>query len=58
LTTYLQELAGKFHSFYEKCHVLVEDAPTRTFRLGLVDAIRRRVAQGLDLLGVSAPEQL
>lgn len=58
LTVYLQELAGKFHSFYEKCHVLVDDAGTRGFRLGLVGAIRRRVAQGLDLLGVSAPEQL
>ncbi len=58
LTSYLQELAGKFHSFYEKCHVLVDDGATRSFRLGLVDAIRRRVAQGLDLLGVGAPEQL
>jgi arginyl-tRNA synthetase len=58
LTVYLQELAGRFHSFYEHCHVLVDDQPTRTFRLALVKAIRRRVAQGLDLLGVSAPEQL
>ena len=37
---------------------LVEDAALRSFRLGLIDAIRRRVAQGLDLLGVSAPETL
>jgi arginyl-tRNA synthetase len=58
LTVYLLDLAGRYHSFYEKCHVLVEDASVRSFRLGLVDAIRRRVAQGLDLLGVSAPEQL
>jgi arginyl-tRNA synthetase len=58
LTVYLQELAGRFHSFYEHCHVLVDDAATRTFRLMLVKAIRQRVAQGLDLLGVSAPEQL
>ncbi len=58
LTVYLQDLAGKYHSFYEKCFVLVDDAAQRSFRLGLVDAIRRRVAQGLDLLGVSAPESL
>lgn len=58
LTVYLQELAGKFHSFYEKCHVLVEDEGNRTFRLALIAAIRKRVAQGLDLLGVSAPESL
>ncbi|MCG3204792.1 MAG: Arginine--tRNA ligase [Elusimicrobia bacterium] len=58
LTGYLQELAGKFHSFYEKCRVLEEDPTVRNFRLGLVDAIRRRVAQGLNLLGVSAPQTL
>lgn len=58
LTQYLIELAGKYHSFYETCTVLVDDAPLRSFRLDLVEAIRRRVAQGLDLLGVSAPEKL
>jgi arginyl-tRNA synthetase len=51
-------LAGKYHSFYENCTVLVDDASLRSFRLALVDAIRRRVAQGLDLLGVSAPDKL
>jgi arginyl-tRNA synthetase len=58
LTVYLQELAGKYHSFYENCTVLVDDPSLRSFRLALVDAIRRRVAQGLDLLGVSAPDKL
>jgi arginyl-tRNA synthetase len=58
LTVYLLELAGKYHSFYEKCHVLVDDAAVRSFRLGLVEAIRRRVAEGLGLLGVTAPNEL
>lgn len=58
LTVYLLELAGQYHSFYERCQVLVDDPALRSFRLGLVDAIRRRVAQGLDMLGVSAPESL
>ncbi|MFN0117220.1 MAG: arginine--tRNA ligase [Elusimicrobiota bacterium] len=58
LTVYLLELAGKYHSFYEKCHVLVEDPVTRSFRLALVESIRKRVAEGLELLGVSAPESL
>jgi arginyl-tRNA synthetase len=58
LTVYLLELAGKFHSFYETCHVLVDDPQVRSFRLGIVEAIRKRVAQGLDLLGVSAPDKL
>lgn len=58
LTIYLLELAGKYHSFYERCHVLVDDPAQRERRLALVEAIRRRVAEGLDLLGVSAPSNL
>ncbi len=58
LTVYLLELAGKYHSFYETCVVLVDDPIVRSFRLDLVESIRRRVAQGLELLGVSAPEKL
>jgi len=58
LTIYLQELAGKYHRFYEHCHVLDENASVRSFRLALVEAIRRRVAKGLELLGVSAPDKL
>lgn len=58
LTVYLVELAGQYHSFYERCQVLVDDPALRSFRLGLVDALRKRVAQGLGLLGVGAPESL
>lgn len=58
MTVYLIELASKYHSFYEQCKVLVDDAPLRSFRLKLIDAIRRHVAQGLNLIGVSAPETL
>jgi len=58
LTVYLLELAGKFHSFYEQCRVLEGNPQQRSFRLDLVRAIRDRVKEGLDLLGVSAPEKL
>ncbi|OVE75731.1 arginine--tRNA ligase [bacterium F11] len=58
LPIYLMELAGKYHSFYEKCRVLEEDETLRSFRLDLVEAIRKRVEQGLNLLGVGAPERL
>ena len=58
LTIYLMELSGKYHSFYEKCRVLDDDEAVRSFRLDLISAIRKRVAEGLDLLGVSAPERL
>jgi arginyl-tRNA synthetase len=52
------ELAGKYHSFYEQCQVLVDNEALRGFRLALVDAIRKTVARGLLLLGVGAPEKL
>ncbi len=58
LTVYLLELAGKFHSFYEKCRVLEDDVALRSFRLDLLRAIRHHVKEGLALLGVSAPEKL
>jgi len=58
LTNYLLELAGKYHSFYEKCQVLVDDLAVRSFRIDLITAIRQRVAKGLELLGVNAPERL
>jgi arginyl-tRNA synthetase len=58
LTIYLMELAGKYHSFYEQCQVLVDDENIRTFRLSLIDAIRKTVAKGLLLVGVGAPEKL
>lgn len=58
LTVYLIELAGKYHSFYETCRVLEDDAVIRSFRLDLIEAIRKRVEEGLNLLGVSAPEKL
>jgi arginyl-tRNA synthetase len=58
LTIYLMELAGKYHSFYEQCQVLVDNEALRGFRLALVDAIRKTVARGLLLLGVGAPEKL
>jgi arginyl-tRNA synthetase len=58
LTTYLLELARAFHSFYENHRVLSDDPGITRWRLSLLDGVRRVVRQGLDLLGVSSPEQL
>jgi arginyl-tRNA synthetase len=63
---YLEDLAARYHKWYDECRVrpaLVDDEPEpvtdlhRT-RLWLNDATRQVLANGLDLLGVSAPEQL
>ncbi|MBD3782110.1 MAG: arginine--tRNA ligase [Micrococcales bacterium] len=60
---YLEELAARFHKWYDTCRV----RPTSTeqevtdlhrTRLWLNDATRRVLANGLDLLGVSAPERM
>jgi len=55
---YLRDLAGDFHSYYNAERVLVEDEATRMARLALCAAIRQVLANGLALLGVSAPERM
>jgi arginyl-tRNA synthetase len=54
----MQELAGLFHRFYELCRVISEDKTLSAERLGLIDATRIVLANGLKLLGVSAPEKM
>jgi arginyl-tRNA synthetase len=58
LTTYLYELATKYHAFFENCPVLQSEEPTRSSRLALSDLTARTMALGLDLLGIEHPEQM
>ncbi len=59
LCQYLRELANAFHTFYHAQPVLVaDDATLRDARLALSVATRQTLANGLDLLGVSAPEAM
>ena len=58
LTHYAQDLAALFHQFYTNCHVLGEDKELEKARLSLVNGARIVLAKSLDLLGVSAPEQM
>src|SRR4051794_4051381 len=59
---YLEEVAGAYHRFYDRCRVLpVGDEPITDLqraRLWLNDATRTVIANGLGLLGVSAPERM
>ena len=59
---YLERVAGAYHRFYDKCRVLpVGDEPITDLqraRLWLNDATRTVIANGLGLLGVSAPERM
>ncbi|MED5801287.1 arginine--tRNA ligase [Gordonia sp. Z-3] len=59
---YLESLAGAYHRFYARCRVLPQgDEPAADIhaaRLALCDATRQVIANGLDLVGVSAPERM
>ncbi|MFT3755598.1 MAG: arginine--tRNA ligase [Pseudoxanthomonas sp.] len=55
---YLRELAYAFHTWYAATPVLVEDAAQRDARLALARAARQALENGLELLGVSAPEKM
>ncbi|MBU2863479.1 arginine--tRNA ligase [Reinekea forsetii] len=58
IATYLKDLAGLFHSYYNSNKMLIDDANVRNARLVLSRAVAQVIANGLDLLGVSAPEQM
>ena len=59
---YLEDLAGTFHRFYDVCRVLPlgdeELTDLHRARLWLVEATRITLANGLELLGVSAPDRM
>jgi len=58
ITFYLNELAGVFHSYYNKNKVVTEDAALSAARLVLIDAVRIVLANALGILGVNAPEKM
>ncbi|MBI3996318.1 MAG: arginine--tRNA ligase [Candidatus Omnitrophica bacterium] len=58
ITVYLRKLAESFHVFYTKHRVVIEDARLSAARLALVQATRTVLANGLGLLGVSAPQRM
>jgi arginyl-tRNA synthetase len=58
LVHYLRDLANDFHTYYNAHAFIVDDADLRDARLYLIDATRTVIANGLGLLGVSAPEKM
>ena len=58
LAHYLQALATEFHAYYNSQQFLVDDENIRNVRLNLILAVRIVLANGLDLLGISAPESM
>lgn len=58
ITYYLQELAGMFHSYYNKHRVISDDKALTTARLCLCKAVQIVLEEGLKILGVNAPERM
>jgi arginyl-tRNA synthetase len=59
LTEYLEELAGLFHAWYQKHRIVDAAAPELSRdRMYLSDCVRRVMANGLELLGIKAPEKM
>jgi arginyl-tRNA synthetase len=62
VSRYLEDLAGDYHRFYDSCRVLPQgdEAPNElhTARLALCQATRQVIANGLAILGVTAPERM
>jgi arginyl-tRNA synthetase len=58
VATYLHDTAGKVHLWYHKAHVLNEPEPIMRARLVLARAAQLVLRNGLDLLGIAAPDRM
>ncbi|NTV28956.1 MAG: arginine--tRNA ligase [Candidatus Omnitrophica bacterium] len=58
LPRYMQDLAATFHKFYDRCRVLDVEPALAVERLALCDATRIVLANGLRILGLTAPEHM
>jgi arginyl-tRNA synthetase len=58
IANYLKELASDLHSFYSEHKILVEDETVKLARLALINATQQVLKNGLNLLGVTAPNKM
>lgn len=58
MTFYLIDLVGRFHSYYSKARVLGNEPGLTLARLALLRVLQEVIREGLDILGVSAPEKM
>ena len=55
---YLLDLAGQFHSYYNKHKVVTDDLPLSRARLQLIEALLTVLRNGLAIVGLTAPEKM
>lgn len=58
ITRYIVDLAQKFNKFYNNSHILVDDEELMKSRVLLTYAVNITIKNGLDLLGIEAPEKM
>ncbi|MDR0249327.1 MAG: arginine--tRNA ligase [Oscillospiraceae bacterium] len=58
INRYLMELAAAFHRFYDSCRLASAPQPLKNRRAALCACVRQTLANGLGLLGVTAPEKM
>ncbi len=58
MTFYLRELAASYHSYYDAERILVDDEAVKKARLALIAATAQVIRNGLQILGVSAPQKM
>ncbi|MEN9724817.1 MAG: Arginine--tRNA ligase [Pseudomonadota bacterium] len=58
VANYLKDLASDLHSFYSEHKILVEDETIKLARLALISVTQQVLQNGLQLLGVSAPDKM
>jgi len=58
ITAYVEELAKAFHKFYTTCRIIGVEKNLSSARLTLINAVRIVLANGLSILGVSAPDKM
>lgn len=58
VANYLKDLASDLHSYYNETKFLVDDTSTKLARMALIASTQQVLKNGLQLLGVSAPERM
>jgi arginyl-tRNA synthetase len=58
IANYLKDLASDLHSYYNEYKFLIDDEAVKLARLSLISATQQVLKNGLDLLGVNAPEKM
>lgn len=58
IANYLHELASDFHTYYNSHKTIVDDTDLRDARITLTQAVRQVLVNGLELLGISAPQEM